>query len=432
MPELVMPKMGDSMEEGTILRWLKNEGDRLEEGDIIAEIQTEKAAIEIPVTDAGTLTRIVVKEGETVPVGTPIAEIDGPTGGAAKTAAPTASAAPEASAKPSPNGVAADHEAAPGQQTPAAAEAAAPSPAPEPAAPAASAPGSEGRVKASPLARKVAAEYGVDLASVAGTGPGGRIIEADVEEARNRVPALPATGGTAPATAGPGLTASQRPMSPMRKIIAKRLSQSKQSIPHFYLTLDVDMRAAVRLRGEYNTAIGEERKVSINDLVIRACALAITKFPALNSQLDGETIRTLASVNVGVAVSLEEGLIVPVVRDAQQKSVGTIGAEVRALAERARKGQLKPEEYSGGTFTVSNLGMYEITQFQAIINQPEAAILAVGAVRDTPIVENGAVIPGKQMYVTVSVDHRLVDGQVAARFLQEVKRLLQAPIALFG
>jgi pyruvate dehydrogenase E2 component (dihydrolipoamide acetyltransferase) len=188
----------------------------------------------------------------------------------------------------------------------------------------------------------------------------------------------------------------------------------------------------VRLRAEYNASAGEERKISFNDLVIRGCVLALEKLPALNSRLEGETIRTPSSVNIGVAVSLDEGLVVPVVQDAQNKSVSAIGREVRELADRARKGQLKPNEYSGGTFTISNLGMFDITQFQAVINPPEAGIMAVGAIRDTPIVEDGQVVPGKQMYLTVSVDHRLVDGHVAAQFLQEVKRLLQAPLTLLG
>jgi pyruvate dehydrogenase E2 component (dihydrolipoamide acetyltransferase) len=274
----------------------------------------------------------------------------------------------------------------------------------------------------------------VDLRAVQGTGPGGRIIEADVEAAmrtgRTKAAAAPAAlAQSAPAADLPG---TQRPMSPMRKIIARRLTQSKQTIPHFYLTLDVDMRAAARLRAEYNAGAGEERRISFNDLIVRACVMSLEKFPALRSQLDGETIRVPDAVNVGVAVALEEGLVVPVIKDAQNKSVSTIGRDTRALADKARKGQLTPDDYSGGVFTVSNLGMFDVTMFQAIINPPETAIVAVGAIRDTPIVDGGQIVAGKQMYLTISADHRLADGHVAAQFMQEVKRLLQNPLSLFG
>jgi pyruvate dehydrogenase E2 component (dihydrolipoamide acetyltransferase) len=431
MPELLMPKMGDAMEEGTIRRWLKNEGDRIEEEESIAEIDTEKATIEIPATDAGVLTRILVKEGQTVAVGTPIAEVNGK-GGSPTPAKPAAEAAPGPR-----NGAKADREEAPGAEAPApptpeadlSQREAAPTNAQAPAAPR---PSGTDRVKASPLARKVAEERGVDLQNVRGTGPGGRIIEADVEEAlRTGVPGAAPTGRPGPTPAAP-MPGTERPMSPIRKVIARRLTESKQTIPHFYLTIDVDMRAAARIRSEYNAGAAEERKVSFNDLVVRACALALEKFPAVNSRLEGEVIKTPHTINVGVAVSLEEGLIVPVVRDANRKSISTLGREIRELAERARKGGLKPDEYAGGTFTISNLGMYDIVQFQAVINPPEAAILAVGAIRDTPVVEEDRIVPGKQMYLTISVDHRIVDGSVAAEFLQEVKRLLQAPLALFG
>jgi len=411
MPELFMPKMGDSMEEGTLLSWLKKEGDQVAEQEIVAEIQTEKATIEIPSVEAGVLTKILVQAGETVPVGTPIAVI-GEASAKAVSAKPEP-AKPEA-AKPSPETATAEKQA---PQTP-----------PAEAGPAPTANGQ--RVKASPLAKKVAQEHGVDLRAVRGTGPGGRIIEADVEAAMRSG----GTGAAAPAQSVPAadLPGSKRPMSPIRKIIARRLTQSKQTIPHFYLTLDVDMRAASRLRTEYNAGAGEDRRISFNDLVVRACALALEKFPAIRSQLDGDSIRIPDMVSIGVAVALEEGLVVPVIRDAQNKSVSVIGRETRALAEKARKGQLTPDEYSGGVFTVSNLGMFDVTMFQAIINPPETAIVAVGAIRDTPIVEGGQVIPGKQMYLTISADHRLADGHVAAQFMQEVKRLLQSPLSLFG
>jgi pyruvate dehydrogenase E2 component (dihydrolipoamide acetyltransferase) len=467
MAQLMMPKMGDGMEEGTIRKWLKSEGDKVAEQETIAEIDTEKATIEIPSTEAGVLTRILVKEGDTVPVGTPIAEVGGPSGGAsagAAQAAPQAGGNGQAKAAPAPpqpsppqqaqrqqpeprrdrGDALADREQVPGDNVPTPQTTngdlehgpATGSIYPELAG---AAPTDGGRVKASPLAKKVAAEHGVDLSGVQGTGPGGRIVEADVEEALRRgpgrMPAQPAAkpaGPAQPAAATPSLAGTERPMSTMRKVIARRLTQSKQTIPHFYLTLDVDMRAAARLRSEYNAGAGDDRKASFNDLVIRACVLALEKYPAVNSRLEEETIKTPAAVNLGVAVSLEEGLIVPVIRDAQNKSISVIGREVRQLAERARNNQLTPAEYSGGTFTVSNLGMFDITLFQAVINPPEAAILAVGAIRETPVVDNGQVVPGKQMYLTLSVDHRIVDGQVGAIFMQEVKRLLEAPMSLFG
>lgn len=406
--------MGDGMEEGTLLRWLKSEGDRVEEQEDVAEIQTEKATIAVPATESGVLTKILVKEGETVPVGAPIAQLDGGDGATSGAAAAPAAPAEPAPAPAAPSAPPADLSTPPVAGIP-------------------TAPAEGGRLKASPLARKVAAEHGVDLGAIEGTGPGGRIIEADVEEALRRVPpaapAAPAPAAPAPAGAVGG---SLRPMSPIRRIIARRLLQSKQTIPHFYLSLDVDMRAAADLRAQYNQAVGGERKVSFNDLVVRAAALALVKFPTLYTQLEGESIRTPDGIHIGVAVSLEDGLVVPVVRDVPRMSLSAIGQEVRRLADRARAGQLTPAEYSGGTFTVSNLGMYDIALFQAVINPPEAAILAVGAVRETPIVENGQVVPGKQMYLTISVDHRLVDGSTAAQFLQEVQRLLQNPLSLFG
>lgn len=405
--------MGDAMEEGTILRWLKKPGDKLVLGETVAEIETEKATIEIPALVEGDLTEILVNEGQTVQVGAPIAIVGGKDGGA-----PAPKPAKEKKA-PEPQPV--DNAAGAG--------AAVVQPEPAPVTP----PAEGGRVKASPLARKVAAEHGVDLRAVQGTGPGGRIIEADVEEAlRSRPAAAPAPAYTPPASIPSTLTGERRPMSTMRKVIARRLQQSKQTIPHFYLTIEVDMRSAFRLRKEFNASVEEDRRISFNDMVVRACALALLKFPQLGSQLDGETIVSPDTVSVGVAVALDEGLIVPVVREAHAKSLSTLGAEIRQLAERARKGQLQPSEYSGGTFTVSNLGMFDIAQFQAIINPPEAAIMAVGTIREVPIVDNGQVVPGKQMSLTISVDHRLVDGHTGAQFMQEVKRLLQSPISLFG
>jgi pyruvate dehydrogenase E2 component (dihydrolipoamide acetyltransferase) len=429
MAEVVMPKMGDSMEEGTVRRWLKKPGDKVAEQEPLAEIETEKATIEIPAVDAGVLTSILVQEGQTVPVGTPIAILNGPAGGPAAEAPATSKKGeqPRQGREQKPS------EGAPGPKTTTSdlSQGSAPTGKTQPQETQPAVNGA--RVKASPLARKVAEAHGVDLRTVNATGPGGRIVEADVAEAIQRGGGA-AQPAVAPAQAVPAhaLPGTSRPMSAIRKVIARRLVQSKQTIPHFYLTLDVDMRAAARVRAEYNDSVSEDRKISFNDLVVRACVVGLQEFPQLNSQLDGETIKTPSSVNIGVAVALEDGLIVPVIKDAQSKGISALGQETRELAGRARKGGLKPEEYSGGTFSVSNLGMYEIEQFQAIINPPEAAILAVGAIRDTPIVENGQIIPGKQMHLTISVDHRLVDGATAAQFLRRVKQLLQKPLSLFS
>ena len=422
--------MGDGMEEGTILRWLKSEGDAVKEQELIAEIATEKATIEIPATEAGTLVSILVQEGTTVPVGTPIATFSNGAGAPASKPAeiPAEKAAPTAEAAPAGEKVAPESvpSSSAGQKIELSKP---PMELPEPGY---SLTGESARVKASPLARKVAAEHGLDLAGVQGSGPGGRIIEADVE--------LALKSGVAPAqtqipTATPAqvtVRGADKPLSPMRKIIARRLQQSKQTVPHFYLSLDVDMRAAWKIRKDYNASVADDRKISFNDLVVRAAALALEKFPQLAAQLNGDSLRMPEAIDIGVAVALEEGLVVPVVRTANAKSVSVIGAEVRSLADRARKGQLKQEEYSNGTFSISNLGMYDVTHFQAIINPPETAIIAVGAIRETPIVEGGQVVPGRQMFLTISADHRVVDGHVAAQFMQEVKRLLQQPLALMG
>lgn len=424
MPELLMPKMGDAMEEGTVQRWLKQVGEQVNYGEIVAEIATEKATIEIPSTETGPLTEILVQEGVTVPVGTAIAVVGERT--AAKGGEAPAQPTAEKEQKPEEKGVSPQRPDADLNKAAAAANG-------QPA----TAPSDGQRIKASPLAKKVASEHGVDLSKVQGTGPGGRIIEADVEQAlKSGVTAQPAAAAPAAApiqgVPAANLPGQRKPMSAMRKVIARRLLQSKQTVPHFYLTLDIDMRAAAKLRAEYNAGAAEDRRISFNDLVVRACVLALEKFPAVYSQIDGDNILTPDQINVGIAVALEDGLIVPVIKDALNKSISTIGRETRSLADRARKGGLGPDDYTGGTFTVSNLGMYDVTQFQAIINPPETAIVAVGAIRDTPIVDNGQIVPGKQMYLTISADHRVADGSVAAQFMQEVKRLLQSPLNLLG
>ncbi len=435
MPELTMPKMGDAMEEGTIVRWLKKEGDPVVDEEPIAEIATDKANVEVPAYQSGTLGRILVREGETVAVGTPIAVLDTAAGGREPGAADVgAGDVREAPSAQSPAPANAGREAAqstaepPGREPPVSAKESPAQPASElPAAetgaarpPVREPPPSE-RVKASPLARRIAAERGFDLAQILGTGPSGRILEADVIEFQRR-PAIP------PRDAGP--PPQERGLSPMRKAIARRLTESKQTIPHFYLAADCDAAPIVALRAAYNSTREEDRRVSLNDLIVKAVALAVQRVPALNTQLAGDRLRALAGVHVGVAIALDEGLIVPVVRDCEAKPVSQIGREIRSLGDRARAGRLQPDEYSGGSITVTNLGMYGVEYFAAVINPPEAAIVAVGAVRDAPVVEDGAVVPGKRMRVTLSVDHRIVDGAVAANFLNALKTLVETPLGL--
>jgi pyruvate dehydrogenase E2 component (dihydrolipoamide acetyltransferase) len=299
------------------------------------------------------------------------------------------------------------------------------------------------RVKASPLARKIAAERGIDLREVRGTGPGGRIVEADLEDLHAARPerARPASERgeeppprpapePAPLTAPSPGAAEERDLSPMRRTIARRLLESKQNIPHFYVTSEIDMEAAMALRDQLHAADPDRPKLPPDALVVRACALALRKFPTVNAQLAENKLRLMHEVHVGVAVALPDGLIVPVIRQADQKSVTQIAGEIRQLAERARAGQLKPPEFSGGTFTISNLGMFDVESFSAIINPPEAAILAVGTVAQVPVVKSGELAVGLRMKVTISADHRIVDGAIAAQFLQEVKRLLQSPLLL--
>jgi pyruvate dehydrogenase E2 component (dihydrolipoyllysine-residue acetyltransferase) len=447
MADLTMPKMGDAMEEGTVLRWLKNEGDEIQEEEPLAEIQTEKATIEVPSYVAGKLTQILVPEGQTVPVGTPIARYE-PAGGESN----------GQEAGPSTAAATADEEHVPGASHPVpmtpgqpnAGGSREPQPAPATGRGYGGAPAGEvietfagdatgERVKATPLARKVAAARGIDLAQIHGTGPGGRIVEADVEGALAPSPAAPRSG--AAPTARPPVSPSPRPpvspspgqirpLSPMRKTIAKRLTESKQTVPHFYVTMEVDMAAAAQFREQLNSLEKDRPPISYNDLVIKACATALRKFPAVNSQFTGDGILQPEGIHVGVAVALEEGLVVPVVRDADQKSLTAIAGDLAPLIERARAGKLQPAEYSGGTFSISNMGMFGVRNFIAVINPPESAILAIGAVQQRPVVKDGQLAVGTVMEITLSVDHRAVDGAVAAQFLRDVKRLLEKPLLL--
>ena len=424
MAEIVrMPKLSDTMTEGVVAEWHKNVGDQVESGEVLAEIETDKATMEFESFQDGVLLHIGVDKGATAAVDSILAILgeagEDVSGLLAAEAEAPAAAAPAPEPAPAPAPAPAPVEAAP---APAPAPAAAPAPAVAPAAKvAAPAPSANGKIKASPLAARLAAERGIDLGRVAGTGDGGRIVKRDIE---GYVPA--------PAAAGLGAVESSTdfPVTQMRKTIARRLAESKFTAPHFYLKLSVDMGAAVEARQAINAQEGV--KVSFNDMVVKAVSLALKKHPAVNSAWMDTHIRQNDHVHIGVAVAVEDGLLVPVVRHADRKSLTEIGAEVKDYAGKAREKKLQPSDWEGNTFTISNLGMFGIEDFTAIINPPDACILAVGGISDVPVVKDGAVVPGKVMKLTLSCDHRVVDGATGAAFLQEVKSLLEHPVRMLA
>lgn len=429
--EVRMPKMGDGMEEGTILRWIKHEGDSVQAEEPIAEIETDKANVEMPAEEGGTLSRIVVQEGQTVPVGAVIAYI-GEAGAAVQAPAaarPQTNGAQQEKQAPSP-AAPAESVTSPPPSAPSygARQEAAPAPEPGPAP-------SEERVKVSPLARKMAAEMGIDLARVAGTGPGGRVVERDITAFQARPQAAPAAAParTATAPAAPSLEGEDRDLTKMRKAIARRTVLSKQTIPHIYLTIGIDMDAAVSMLEQMNAST-PDHKVTVNDAILKACAAALVKLPDVNvSFTPEEKIRHYAQINIAVAMGTEEGLWMPVIRDCGHKTLRQISADANEFKFRVRSGGITPQEMSGATFSVSNLGMFGIEEFAAIISPPESAILAVGAIAPEVVTgEDGGFAVRKRMRVTLSCDHRAVDGLLGARFLQELRRLLQNPFELLA
>ncbi|HEX7104575.1 MAG TPA: dihydrolipoamide acetyltransferase family protein [Acidothermaceae bacterium] len=447
MPEVFMPRLSDTMQEGTVSAWTKNVGDRVEKGDVLAEIETDKATMELEAYDAGVLERIVVEAGQTVPIGEVIAVIGdgsgaGSGGGTGAAASPGAAtpAAPAADAQPEP-----PVSAAPGTPT-ATPVAAAPSAAATPEVSAA-ADGSDRAVKASPLARAMARDAGLDLSTVRGSGPGGRIVRADVQDAiaalgqagqAGQPAAAAAVAPSGPAVTGPAVTGpdvEEVPLNNVRRITAKRLTESMQQAPHFYLTRVVDADELVAARARINAGLaavagdGPPAKVSVNDMIVKAVATALRAHPEANVSFAGDKLLRHRRIHVGVAVALPEGLIVPVIRDADTLTLTQISAVTRDLSTRARAGKLKPEEFTGSTFSVSNLGMFGIDQFTAVINPPEAAILAVGATKQEPVVRDGAVVVGHTMRLTLSIDHRSLDGATAAKFLADLVGLLENPLA---
>ncbi|MHB0911985.1 MAG: dihydrolipoamide acetyltransferase family protein [Armatimonadota bacterium] len=406
MPEITMPKMSDTMEEGKVIRWLKHEGEHVASGESVAEIETDKANVEMEAFSDGTLTKILVPEGESAPVGTPIAELSAE---GAPAEAPKQAPPPEERVQPQP-------EHAP-EPRPVKAE----EQAPREEKPAEAPPKAEERIPASPLARKIAEERGIDLAKVKGTGPGGRVVESDVEAYASGEPQKPAER---PAEAPP----EGEELSRIRRTIAERMTNSKQTIPHFYVTAEAEMDFAGRVRDELN--MEGEPSISFTDMVVKACALALRAMPEVNaSYRDGRLVKH-KEVNVGIAVALSEGLVVPVVRGSAEMPLREIARTTKGLASRAREGKSHVQDFGGGTFTVSNLGMFDVESFAAIINPPESATLAVGSIREVPAVVDGAFAVARRMKMTISCDHRVMDGAVGARFLNEIRKRLESPITL--
>jgi pyruvate dehydrogenase E2 component (dihydrolipoamide acetyltransferase) len=433
---VAMPKMSDTMQEGTIAAWHKKVGDTVESGDILAEVETDKATMELEAYEDGTLLYVGVEEGDAVPVDAVIAVIgeegadyekllkahkakqQGGDGAAESEDASAAEEAPIATAEKR------DTVAQPSDKGNSGASDA------------------DGRIKASPLAKKLAEEKGYDISQVKGTGEGGRIVRRDIEEYKPQAEApkqTAAPGAAAPSKegAGTGYTIPQvvgeeryedRKVSQMRKTIAKRLAESKFTAPHFYLTMEIDMDKAIEARKSLNEI--SPVKISFNDLVIKAVAASLRQHPKVNVSWRGDTMRFNEHIHIGVAVAVEEGLLVPVVRFADNKSLSHISAEVKELGQKAKNKQLQPKDWEGSTFTISNLGMFGIEQFTAIVNPPDACILAVGGIKETPVVKNGQLVPGNIMKVTLSCDHRAVDGAVGSAFLQTFKGLLEDPVRI--
>ncbi|MBX3735631.1 MAG: pyruvate dehydrogenase complex dihydrolipoamide acetyltransferase [Candidatus Didemnitutus sp.] len=434
-----MPKLSDTMSVGTLVKWLKKEGDAVKSGDMLAEVETDKATMELESFFDGTLIKIFAPAGSQIAVGAPLCavgqpgeKVDAPAGAAPKAAAPAAAVPAPAAPAPAPTPVA-----------PPPAPVAAPAPAPVSVA---AAPAPEGRIKISPLAKKIAAQNNLNVAGLAGTGPHGRIVKADVLAAvanpallqTKSAPSVGAsslatksfTGGT-PSRTGPLQEDRTVPATNMRATIAKRLLEAKTTIPHFYLEIEVDAEPLLAVRAQLNEGLAAEGvKLSVNDFVLKASAEALRRVPCVNASWTGTGIQYFGAAHVSFAVAIEDGLITPVIRDAHTKSVFAISAEAKPLGKRAKEKKLKPDEFTGGTFCVSNLGMMGVTKFSAIINPPNSAILAVGTTVTKPVVKNGAIVVGQTMTLTLSCDHRVVDGALGAQFLAAIKDLLEKPALL--
>ena len=452
-----LPKLSPTMEEGVLVRWTKKEGDKVSPGDLVAEVETDKANMDFNIEDDGVLLKFLVKEGDTVKLGAPVAiigkageDVSALVDQAKKQSSGSPPAAPAAKGPESSTSAPAAKKETPAQKAPPppakapppAAKAAAPTPRAAAPKAAATPAASGGKLLASPLAKTLAIELGIDLRTVEGSGPGGRIVERDVRAAAEgggggngharEVPVEEPAPETAIAVRTPRQMVPDAegdftdvPASNMRKRIAARLTEAKRDVPHFYLQRQIDAGPMLGFRERLNALLGDKGKVSVNDLVIKAVALALRRVPACNASWENDAIRMFHRVHVGVAVALDEGLVTPVIRDADQKGIGAIAAEVRDLANRAKTKQLKGHEITGSTFSVSNLGMFGIERFTAIINPPEGGILAVGAVIDAPVIKDGQVTAGKRMTVSMSCDHRVIDGALGAKWLQAFAELIE-------
>ena len=425
MAEVVkMPKMSDTMTEGVLAKWHKKVGDKVKSDDSLADVETDKATMEVVGYEDGTLLYIGPKEGEAAPVNGIIAIVG-------KEGTDITPLLQDTGSAPAPAAAPATQEAAPAPEATA------------PATEAASSTADDSRVKASPLARRIAKEKGINLNDLKGTADGGRIVKKDIESynpsaAPATAPSAPAapTEAAKPAAAAPVVIPqytgvekfTEKPVSQMRKVIAKRLSESLFTAPHFYVTMSIDMDQAVAARNKINEVAPV--KISFNDFVLKACAVALKQHPNVNSSWLGDKIRYNEHINIGVAVAVEDGLLVPVVRFADGKSLSQISVEVKDFAQRAKAKKLQPSDWEGSTFTISNLGMFGVDEFTAIINPPDACILAVSGIQQIPVVKNGAVVPGNVMKVTLSCDHRVVDGATGAAFLQTLKSLLEEPVRM--
>ncbi len=411
-----MPKLSDTMEEGTVIEWKKKTGDPVKKGDVLAEVESDKASFELEADAEGVLS-IVVDAGRAMPVGAVIANI-GKAGDAPAPAKAEAKAEEQAVAPAAEGEVAGPTEEPPEEREPV-----------RPAAASTEA-GDGARIKASPIAARLAAEMGVNLAELKGSGPEGRIVKEDVLAAARQGPSAgrAAQRQRVPARTGPEVEHEE--LTRMQTIVARRMVESKATVPHFYLSTEVRMDEAVRIQKQIRETVVGAEKLTISDLVMRASALALLRFPGVNASWGGDHIELKRRINIGFAVAQPKGLVVPVLKDVETKDLVQISIESRQLIERARAGKPSPQDLEGGTFSISNLGMYGITDFAAVVNVPEAAILAVGAVTDRPVVESGLVVPGKTMMLTLSVDHRVLYGADGAQFLAEVKRLLENPVSL--
>jgi pyruvate dehydrogenase E2 component (dihydrolipoamide acetyltransferase) len=417
---ITMPKLGFDMAEGTLVEWSKSVGDNVAEGDVIALIETDKANVEVTSFKSGVLRALLVEAGAVVPVGQPIAVI-----GSADETVDLAALGVEGAAPQ-------EKEAEKPAEEPAGAPAPTPTPAPAEGAPAEAV---EGRLPASPVARRMADELGIELGQVRGSGPGGRITKQDIEtylkereQVAEKAPPPPIPTPSYEPTMEPYHV---EPLTPIRRTTGRRMAESKQQAPHFYVTVEVDMAAAMALREQLNALLPEGERLSVNDLIVKAAAVALQKFPRINASFAGEEIRVHDQINIGIAVARDVGLLTTVVRDCDKKSLGQIARDARELVGRAREGRMRAEDMVGATFTISNLGMFDVESFIAIINPPQAAILAAGTVKRVPVVDaDGQLAVGTRMKATISADHRVTDGAEAARFMQAFKAALEQPMQL--